>query len=99
MSDKAGVVQGPADSSGKRISNVVVVLPAGTVLTNADGSTTTLNADTPVFVQRVTLSDPQTLQSTEVHDGKLQVEDRYLHLLGRIAETLDEIKFCISALT
>ena len=64
MSD--GFVQVAPDSSGKRIHNAVVILPAGTVVTNADGTTTTLASDTPVFRQIVVIGDPSTLQQAKV---------------------------------
>lgn len=57
MADE-GFVQVAVDSTGKRIANFAVTLPAGTVVTNADGSTTTLAVDTPVFLQRVVIGDP-----------------------------------------
>jgi hypothetical protein len=99
MSERLGTVQGPGDiGTGKRIGNAVVTLPAGTVLTNADGTTTTLASDTPVFLQRVVLGDPLTLQSAEVRDAKLQVRDSALDVLERIAETLEEIQLKISNL-
>lgn len=67
MSERAGTIQGPPDiSTGKRISNAVVMLPAGTVLTNADGTTTTLAADTPAYLQRVVIGDVETLASASV---------------------------------
>lgn len=98
MSERAGTIQGPGDiGTGKRIGNAVVTLPAGTVLTNADGTTTTLAADTPVFLQRVVLADSTTLMSAEVRDAKLQVQDSTLQVLEHMAETLDEISLRISS--
>lgn len=50
-----GFIQGPADSSGKRVASAAVVLPAGTRVHNADGTGTVLSVDTLVFLQKVTL--------------------------------------------
>jgi hypothetical protein len=59
MSGKEAFVQGPGDSSGKRIANLTVTLPAGTPVTNADGSQSVLTAPAEVFIQKVTLVDAQ----------------------------------------
>lgn len=98
MSDSQGTVGALDATSGKRISNAVVMLPAGTVLTNADGTTTTLSVDTPVFLQRVVIGDPLTLQGAEVRGSRLQVQDRALDVLERIAETMEAILLKISNL-
>lgn len=98
MNENQGTVGALDATSGKRISNAVVMLPAGTVLTNADGTTTTLAVDTPVFLQRIVLSDPLTAQGAEVRSAKLQVQDSALDTLERIAGTLEEILLKISNL-
>jgi hypothetical protein len=56
MSD--GYVQVAPDSTGKRIDNSPIVLPAGTVIVNSDGTKTTLAVDTIVYRQRTVIADP-----------------------------------------
>lgn len=105
MSEKAGFAQGPPDvSTGKRISNAVVTLPSGTVVTNYDGTTTTLSVDTQVYLQRVVLADPETLASASVSGeagrGKLGVqfdnnEQRLQSIDASLQEILNILKLCI----
>lgn len=97
MTERAGFVQGPPDiSTGKRISSASVTLPAGTVVTNYDGTTTTLLVDTVVYLQRVVFSDPETLTSAAVSGesgrGKIGVEaSGDEQRLASIDESLKEI--------
>jgi hypothetical protein len=51
-------IQIPPDSTGKFVLNVPITVPAGTVLTNLDGSTTTLTVDTIFYCQQVGIVDP-----------------------------------------
>lgn len=53
-----GFVQVAPDSSGKAIDNDVVTVPAGTVVTAADGSTSVLSAPAYYFRQRIVNADP-----------------------------------------
>lgn len=55
-----GFVQVALDQGGKRIANATVILPAGTVVVNQDGTTTTLGSDTVVYLQKVVLTDPDS---------------------------------------
>lgn len=99
MSERQGTVGALDATSGKRISNLVITLPAGTILTNADGTTTTLASDTPAFLQRVVLGDPEMpLSNARVRRQKLQVEDVTLQVLERMSTTLEEINFKLDAL-
>lgn len=105
MSEKAGFVQGPPDvSTGKRIGNSVVTLPAGTVVTNYDGTTTTLSVDTQVYLQRVVLADPETLASASVSGetgrGALAVEleaseQRFSSIDKTLKDILDLLKMAM----
>jgi hypothetical protein len=52
-----GYAQVAPDSTGKRIANFAIVLPVGTLVSDADGTQTALSAATTVFVQRVALTD------------------------------------------
>lgn len=56
-------VQVATDGAGRRISNVAMTLPAGTLVTNTDGTTTQLANPVTVFLQRVVLAnkDGETL--------------------------------------
>lgn len=78
MSDRSGrdgFVQGPPDiGGGKRIANIVVTLPAGSAVTNADGSTTALTTDTQVYIQRVTLADSKGFPMDSLTDQDRQEE-------------------------
>jgi hypothetical protein len=51
-------VQVATDGPGKRVDAYAVTLPAGSIVTNADGTTTTLTADTVVYRQGVAIADP-----------------------------------------
>jgi hypothetical protein len=87
-------VQVAADGAGKRIDNATLKLPIGTVVLNADGTETTLAAETVVYRQRVVIGDSALLGEAgvaAVRDGKLQVEDRTLQVLEEMAVSLDEI--------
>lgn len=101
MSEKAGFVQGPPDvGTGKRIGNAVVTLPAGTVVTNYDGTSTTLSVDTQVYLQKVVLADPETLASASVSGesgrGAVGVElDSSEQRLESIDASLKEIIFLL----
>jgi hypothetical protein len=71
-------VQVAADATGgKRIANFAVTLPAGTLVTDADGVQTALSVETTVFVQRTAVSDPATgvaaQVSGEADRGRLNV--------------------------
>lgn len=46
------------DSTGKSLGNETVTYPAGTIFTNADGSTITLTSPTVVFREHIIASDP-----------------------------------------
>ena len=68
-----GFVQVQPDSIGKRVGNVAVILPGGTLVADADGVETLLADDTTVFLQRVVISD---------EDGKpVKFEDSTVHQL------------------
>lgn len=98
MTERLGTIQGPQDiGTGKRIGNAVVTLPAGTVLTNADGTITTLANDTPVFLQRVVIGDSETLASASVSGesgrGAMAIRlDGDAGKLASIEETLKRIE-------
>jgi hypothetical protein len=53
----AGHIQLQPDSTGKRVGNVPVRLPVGTIVVDGDGVETALTTATTVFLQRVVLTD------------------------------------------
>lgn len=50
-------VQVAPDSSGKRLAMIQALLRAGTPVLNADGTVTTLAADTTVYIEKVVITD------------------------------------------
>lgn len=73
MSEAKGFVKGPPDiGGGKSISNLAVVVPAGTVVTNSDGSVSTLTADATFYIQKVALSDSKGNTIEELVDKEIQ---------------------------
>jgi GTPase involved in cell partitioning and DNA repair len=97
-----GFVQVATDGSGKRVDNVAVTLPSGTVVTNADGTTTTLTADTVVYRQGVHLVDPDDVNARQniggengrgaagTHDRSVVLALQEMH--GTLKELLDELR-------
>lgn len=84
MSVVDGYVQVAPDSSGKKIDN--------SELTRDDGAV--------VERQRTNVADPENTQPSglaKVLDNKVQVEDRTLHILEHIAETLERIELKLNA--
>lgn len=75
MSEQAGIVKGPPDiGSGKPIANAVFILPAGTQVVNADGSTTTLTVPTPVYMQKVVLADGKGSTVDKIFDDTTETQ-------------------------
>jgi hypothetical protein len=89
-------VQVLPDGAGKKVEATPVTIPAGTVITASDGSTTTLSADATYFRQVVALggSDFGALArvSGEADRGHLIVSGDALAHLEAIHETLVEIR-------
>lgn len=82
-----GYVQVAQDSTGKRIDNSTLTLPAGTVVIGADGTPITLDVATTVYRQRVVIgdpSDPTLLAGVELN--RASVGDYGLVVLPRGAE-------------
>jgi hypothetical protein len=84
-----GYVQVAVDSTGKRIGNFAVVLPVGTLVSDADGTQTALSAATTVFVQRVALTDSSGNAIDQFIGNDRQ--DEILHVLRRILAGLNKI--------
>lgn len=87
-----GYVQVAPDSTGKKIANTPITLPAGTVVLNDDGTKTTLAAATVVYIQNVHLVD---------EDGKpIPIQDlgsgQTVALLEEILSTLRQMPFQLS---
>lgn len=95
-----GLVQVPIDSSGKRIEALAVTVPEGTVVTNSDGTTTTLTASTVFYRQVVAIGDPSDASFAAVRGdsgrGALNVEDKNVATLEAIEKHLEKIVFLLS---
>jgi hypothetical protein len=89
MTQVAGIVQQPKDGEGKSVANFVVTLPAGSYVRNADGTSTKLTADTPVYVQQVALVDTHGDPVRDLYGAEVQRE---------ILEELRRIRLGISLL-
>jgi hypothetical protein len=89
MADIAGFVQGPVDSTGKRIANSTYILRIGSRVINADGTFTVLTADTPVYLQKIVLSDMygQPIEPITNEDTQLEI----LNELRRIRRGIGKI--------
>jgi hypothetical protein len=56
MADE-GYVQVATDGSGKRMANLTVALPVGTIVTDGSGNQTVLSSATTVFLEKVIIAD------------------------------------------
>lgn len=93
MAAAEGLVQVPTDGVGKRIEATAITIPAGTVITNGDGTLTTLASDTVVYRQVVAIGDPDypglfAEVSGEAGRGRLKVTDEGIELLQSMNEKL-----------
>lgn len=84
------------DGSGRKIESLPVTVPAGTYVTNTDGTRTKLTADIVVFRQGMVIADPSTPgQFAEVSGaegrGALMVGGAELAMLSQMNKTLHEI--------
>jgi hypothetical protein len=84
-----GYAQVAPDSTGKRIANFAIVLPVGTLVSDADGTQTALSAATTVFVQRVALTDSSgnaidQFIGNDRQDEVLRVLRKILAVVGKI---------------
>lgn len=102
MTVQDGYVGVAADGAGKKVDNTALTLPSGTVVLNADGSTSTLASDTVVYRQRIVLGDSTLLGEAgvaEVRNHKLQTEDRGLQVMEAILARLESIEIHFKFLT
>lgn len=92
-----GYAQIAPDSTGKLIDLSAIVFPAGTVFRAADGTLSTLTADTTYYRQNIVIADPSNpsalaaVSGGEADRGALNVENRSIAILESIDETLQEI--------
>lgn len=96
-----GYVQVPADSAGRRVESLAVTIPAGTVVTGADGTLTTLTADTVLFRQVTVIGDPNAkgvyaAVRGEDDRGALAVDGPSFQLLEKIERQLRSIHFLLA---
>lgn len=95
-----GFVQVAPDSTGKSVDNAAIKVPAGTVITGSDGTTTTLSADATYYRQRVVIGDPERGSGVnvrgEVDRGTMLIDADVISELKSINETLDEIRLFIT---
>lgn len=86
-------VQVATDGSGKRIDNTAILVPSGTIVTDASGVESALTGDIVVFRQTTTIGDPENINQRanvtgEVGRGTIMVETKQL---DEISKTLTDI--------
>jgi hypothetical protein len=91
-----GYIQVPTDGSGKKVDVNAVFVPAGTVITNSDGTTTTLSVDAIYYRQVTAIGDGSAfglVASVRGEAGKasLEISSDALRVLERIDQHLEEI--------
>lgn len=91
-----GYVQGATDGTGKKVEARAITVPAGTQITDSDGTITTLTADAVYYRQVTAIADEDsgTVASVygETDRGALSVDAESLGHLEAIHETLREIR-------
>lgn len=84
------------DGSGRKIESLPITVPAGTYVTNTDGTQTKLTSDIVVFRQGMVIADPSNPgQFAEVSGedgrGKLAVGGDVVRTLENIHQSLEQI--------
>lgn len=105
MADARSYIQPPADTGvGKKVEALAVTVPAGTQLTAADGTVTTLTADATYFRQVAVIGDPTSPTQFAGVDGEagrgaLRADQDMLLALHAIIEELRNIRVSMVLIT